>query len=103
MLESTFKADQRKDFEKMGWKFIVQDPGAGVPQGFPDTLVLSPTGYHCFTEWKKSRTAKKRPLQDYWNKKLNEMGHDAFFVYPENVEAWRDKVITLSESRGLLN
>jgi hypothetical protein len=96
MLESTFKTKQREDFEKMGWKFIVLDPGAGVPQGFPDTLCISPTGYHCYVEWKKSKSSKKQPLQEYWNKKLNSMGHDAFFVYPENVEEWRGHIIQKS-------
>ena len=93
MLESQFKKKAREEFEKMGWKFIVLDPGAGVPQGFPDTLAIAPFGYSCFIEWKKSKTAKKQPLQEYWNKWLNEMGQDAFFVYPENYEKWRQDVV----------
>ena len=96
MLESKFKAKERKYFEGIGWKFIQLDPGAGVPTGFPDTLVLSPRGYACYTEWKKSKNAKHQPLQDYWNKKLNEMGHDAFFIYPSNVEEWRNGIIRKS-------
>jgi hypothetical protein len=96
MLERNFKAKQRKDFEVHGWKFVQFVADAGVPMGFPDTLCVSPTGYHCFVEWKKSKNAEKQPLQDYWNKKLNSMGHDAFFVYPENVEEWRDTVISKS-------
>lgn len=96
MLESKFKKKQREYLEKSGWKFITLEPGGGVPMGYPDTLVLSPTGYHCFVEWKKSKTAERQPLQDYWNKKLNDMGHDAFFVYPENVNEWRDYVIRIS-------
>ena len=96
MLESQFKKKEREAFEKLGWKFITLEPGAGVPQGWPDTLVLSPTGYHCFVEWKKSATAEKQPLQDYWNKKLNEMGHDAWFVSPENINDWREHVIRVA-------
>ncbi len=92
MLESNFKAKEREHFEGIGWKFIVLDPGGGVPKGFPDTLCLSPNGYSCYVEWKKSKNAKRQALQDYWNKKLNSMGHDAFFVYPENVEEWRNEV-----------
>lgn len=99
MIESKFKKKQREAFEKDGWKFITLEPGGGVPTGFPDTLVISPTGYHCFTEWKKSETASKRPLQDYWNSKLKHMQHDAFFVQPENVEEWKNEVI--SKSRRL--
>ena len=90
MLESTFKKKQRQYFEKLGWKFITLEPGGGVPMGFPDTLVISNTGASFYVEWKKSATAKRQPLQDYWNKKLNEMGHDAWFVFPENVNDWRE-------------
>ena len=90
MLESQFKKKEREYFEKLGWKFITLEPGGGVPQGFPDTLVISPTGYHCFVEWKKSATAKRQPLQAYWINKLNSMGHDAAFVSSENVLDWRE-------------
>lgn len=96
MLESKFKAGEKEYFEKLGWKFITLEPGAGVPQGWPDTLVLSPTGYHCFVEWKKSATAKKQPLQQYWHDTLNLMGHDAYFVSPETVEEWKQDVINKS-------
>lgn len=99
MLESKFKSDQRKDFEELGWKFITLDPGGGVPVGFPDTLVLSPTGYHCFVEWKKSKNAKKQPLQEYWHNWLKERGHDAFFVPPEVVNDWRQEVIKKGGSK----
>jgi hypothetical protein len=98
MIESQFKKKVREDFEAMGWKFIVLEPGGGVPKGFPDTECLSPTGYKCHVEWKKEKNAKKQALQLYWNKWLNDRGHDAFFVYPENVEEWRDKVISKSRA-----
>lgn len=96
MLESTFKANQRKDFMKMGWIFIQHVAGAGVPKGWPDTECISPTGYHCWVEWKKDENAEKQPLQEYWIKKLNSMGHDAFFVNPQNVTEWREYVIRKS-------
>ena len=96
MLESQFKKKQRQYLEKLGWRFITLEPGGGVPLGFPDTIVISPTGYHCFVEWKKSATAEKQPLQAYWNIKLNEMGHDACFVFPENVLDWREDAIRKS-------
>ena len=89
MLESKFKSNQREYFEARGWKFIQLVAGAGVPMGFPDTLCLSPLGYACYVEWKKSRTAKKQPLQIFWNQQLIKMGHDAFFVSPDNVHDWR--------------
>jgi hypothetical protein len=95
MLESKFKLNQRQDFEKRGWKFITLDPGAGVPTGFPDTLVLSPNGYACYTEWKT--TTKPKPLQKYWHQQLIKMGHDAFFVSPKTINEWRDEVLRKGE------
>lgn len=91
MLESEFKAKQREEFESRGWKFV--QIGNDAPTGFPDTLCISPNGYSCYVEWKKSKNAKKQPLQDYWNNWLNERGHDAFFVYPTNVDEWREEVL----------
>lgn len=99
MLERNFKKKVKEDFEAMGWVFIQLVADSGIPMGFPDTECISPTGYHCFVEWKKSKGAKKQPLQVYWNKKLNNMGHDTFFVSPENVEGWRDAVIKKSQVR----
>ena len=94
MLESKFKLNQREDFEAKGWKFITLDAGTGgVPRGFPDTLCLAPNGYHCFVEWKKAKTSKKQPLQQYWFDSLNNTGHDTWFVYPENVNEWRASVL----------
>lgn len=100
MLESKFKSNQRKEFMSRGWIFVQLDPGAGVPGGFPDTLCLSPTGYACYTEWKKSKADKPKPLQKYWHQKLNEMGHDAFFVYPENVNEWQQEVLRNAGDSG---
>ena len=100
MLESQFKKKIQTEMKKGGWVFIQLVAGT-VPVGFPDTLCLSPTGEHFFVEWKKSKNAKKQPLQDYWNNKLNDMGHDAWFVYPENIEEWRVHVQTVSDARRL--
>lgn len=101
MLESKFKTKQREDFEALGWKFITLDAGTGgVPRGFPDTLVLSPTGYVCHVEWKQAKNAKKQPLQKYWNQWLKDNGHDAYFVYPENVEEWRQEVLKKGRAHG---
>ena len=96
MLERNFKSKQKEDFEAMGWVFIQLVSESGIPMGFPDTECISPTGYHCYVEWKKSKNSKKQPLQQYWNKKLNDMGHDAFFVSPESKEVWRDTIIRKS-------
>lgn len=100
MLESKFKTNQREELEGMGWKFLQLNPGGGVPTGFPDTLLLAPNGYSCYTEWKKAKGAKKQPLQEYWHKWLNDRGHDAFFVYPENVNEWRQLMSQKGKQRG---
>lgn len=91
MLESKIKSKQREDFAAKGWVFV--QVGNDAPTGFPDTLVLSPTGYSCYVEWKQSKSAHKRPLQKFWHQKLIDMGHDAFFVYPENINEWRQEVL----------
>ena len=98
MLESQFKKKWQKKFKDAGWVVIQLDPTAGVPMGFPDTLILSPTGYHCFIEWKKSANAKKQPLQEYWSVKLNNMSHDAFFINPNNVEEMYAKIVQESNN-----
>lgn len=90
MLERDFKKTAKREFTKLGWKFIELAQDGVIPMGFPDTMALSPNGYVCFVEWKKSKNAERQPLQDYWNKWLNDRGHDAFFVYPENAEEWQE-------------
>lgn len=99
MLEKNFKAkvkDRLKD-----WQFIELTAGAGIPKGFPDTLALSPNGYHCFIEWKKYKSAKRQPLQDYWNSQLNNHQHDSYIIYPENVEQ-QLKVIKNNDNEHLI-
>ena len=101
MLESQFKKKWQKKFKDAGWVVIQLDPTAGVSMGFPDTLILSPTGYKCFVEWKKSASAKKQPLQEYWSVKLNNMGHDAFFINPRNASASSGSINSKSISKPL--
>lgn len=91
MLESKFKSNIRKEFKAKGWVFV--QVGNDAPTGFPDTLCLAPNGYACYVEWKKSKTAKKQPLQQYWHDKLNDMKHDTWFVYPQNVNEFRASVL----------
>lgn len=53
--------------------------------GFPDTIVIL-EGITIFIEFKNSKTAKFRPGQKEWIKKLNDNGHFAFVCYPENAD-----------------
>ena len=96
MLERNFKKKVQNELKKEGWVFIQLVAGASIPTGFPDTLALSPNGKTHFVEWKKSKNAEHQPLQDYWNEKLNNMGHDAWFVYPTNVKEWLEHVQSIS-------
>ena len=58
---------------------------ATTVKGFPDVLVVL-EGITIFIEFKKSKTAKFRPGQKEWNKKLNENGHFSFICMPENAD-----------------
>lgn len=56
----------------------------GHPQGIPDLLVLHGR-YWASLECKKEKGAKKRPNQEYYVRKMNEMSFSCF-VSPENKE-----------------
>lgn len=53
-------------------------------QGMPDLLILHEDKWASL-EVKQSETAKKRPNQEYYVKKLNDMSF-ASFIFPENEE-----------------
>ena len=53
-------------------------------QGMPDLLILHDNRWASL-EVKQSATAKKRPNQEYYVKKLNDMSF-ASFIFPENEE-----------------
>lgn len=55
---------------------------SGVPQGFPDILILKDDKWAAL-ECKKTKKATKRPNQEYRIERMNEMSF-ARFVYPEN-------------------
>lgn len=54
------------------------------PQGIPDLTILYNSKWCCL-ECKKCRSASRRPNQEFYISKLNDMSY-ASFVYPENVE-----------------
>jgi hypothetical protein len=53
-------------------------------QGIPDLLVLYGKTWFSL-ENKRSASAKKRPNQEYWVNRMNEMSFSRF-IYPENKE-----------------
>lgn len=89
MLESEFKkkfcARLKKVISPKPLAILQYQQSATTLSGFPDTIVVL-EGITIFIEFKKSKTAKFRPGQKEWNKKLNDNGHFAFICYPENAD-----------------
>lgn len=84
MRESKFQADLKKELKHMFPGCIVTKLDSGDIQGIPDLLVLYKNKWATL-ENKKSATASKRPNQEYYVKKMNEMSFSRF-IYPENKE-----------------
>jgi hypothetical protein len=84
MLESAFQADLKKELKTMFPGCIVTKLDSSDIQGIPDLLVLYNNKWATL-EVKKSATARKRPNQDYYVDKMNNMSFSRF-IYPENKE-----------------
>lgn len=84
MLESSFQSKLIKEIYKMFPDCIVLKLDAQYIQGFPDLLVLYKNKW-AILECKRNRTASKRPNQEYYIDKLNEMSFSRF-IFPENKE-----------------
>lgn len=84
MLENTFKTKLVKELKKLfpGCMIFHLDPTEC--QGAPDLLLLYENKWAAL-EGKKSSNASKRPNQDYYVDKMNNMSFAAF-IYPENKE-----------------
>lgn len=89
VLESDFKkkfcARLKKEVKPKPLAIIQYQQSSTTLAGFPDTIVFL-EALTVFIEFKKSKTAKFRPGQKEWIKKLNENGHFAFVCYPENAD-----------------
>lgn len=86
MKEADFKQKFCKELKKLHCIVLQYQQSATTIAGFPDTIVLLPESLVIFLEFKKSKTAKYRPGQKEWKKKLEERGFYHWFVYPENAE-----------------
>jgi hypothetical protein len=85
--EGRYKTQLTKNIENMfPGRCIVIRLDAGLRQGVPDMAILFEGGFWVFLEAKTSATADRRPNQEYYIQKLDEMCAAAF-IYPENEEA----------------
>ena len=84
MLERNFQANLIKEIKELFPGCVVLKNDANYIQGFPDLTVLYEDKWATL-ECKKEERAKKRPNQDYYVKKCDEMSFSRF-VQPENKE-----------------
>ena len=84
MKESKFQADLKKELKARFPGCIVTKLDSSDIQGIPDLLVLYRDKWACLENKRDSR-ASKRPNQEYYVNKMNEMSF-ARFIYPENRE-----------------
>ena len=81
-LERDFQANLIKELKKIFVGCLVMKLDSGYIQGIPDLLVLYKNKWATL-ECKKSASASKRPNQEYYVDKMNEMSFSKF-IYPEN-------------------
>ena len=84
MLESKFQADLKKELKQKFNGCIVTKLDSGDIQGIPDLLILYKDKWATL-ECKKNEKANKRPNQQYYVDKMNEMSFSRF-ICPENKE-----------------
>lgn len=84
MKESDFQGELRKEIERRFPGAMVLKNDSGYIQGIPDLSVFYRDKY-AMLEVKRSKNETRRPNQDRYIKKFNEMSF-ARFVYPENKE-----------------
>ena len=82
MLESKFQADLKKELKQKFNGCIVTKLDSGDIQGIPDLLILYKDKWATL-ECKKNEKASKRPNQQYYVDKMNEMSFSRF-ICPEN-------------------
>ena len=82
MKESKFQSDLKKEIKNRFPGCIVTKMDSSDIQGIPDLLILHNDKWVSL-ENKKSANAPRRPNQDYYVNKMNEMSFSRF-IYPEN-------------------
>lgn len=89
-LERDFQAKLIKDLKNMFPGSIIMKTDPTYIQGLPDLLILHKDKWAAL-EVKRSATASKRPNQDYYVNKMDDMSY-ASFIYPENKEDVLDEL-----------
>lgn len=82
MLENKFQANLIKEIKREFPDCIVMKNDSSYIQGIPDLLILHKNKWASL-EVKKARNASKRPNQEHYVNRMNEMSF-ARFIYPEN-------------------
>lgn len=84
MKENKFQSDLKKEIKKRFPGCIVTKLDSSDIQGIPDLLVLYKNHWAAL-EVKKDASASKRPNQEYYVARMNEMSFSKF-IFPENKE-----------------
>lgn len=90
MTEGEFKGKLKRELMQRFPGAIITQLDPTYLQGAPDILILWGNKWATL-ECKRSSKAAKRPNQEYWVTKLNEMSFSAF-IFPENKEAVLDEL-----------
>ena len=84
MLENRFQAKLIKKLKEIFPGCIVMKSDSSYIQGIPDLLILFGSKWASL-ECKKSANASKRPNQEYYVNRMNEMSFSRF-ICPENMK-----------------
>lgn len=84
MKENKFQSDLKKEIKKRFPGCIITKLDSSDIQGIPDLLVLYKNKWAAL-EVKKDASASKRPNQEYYVARMNEMSFSKF-IFPENKE-----------------
>ena len=84
MKESQFQSNLIKELKERFQGCIVTKLDSGYIQGIPDLLILWRNRWATL-ECKKSRSSSRRPNQEYYVSKMDEMSFSRF-ICPENKE-----------------
>lgn len=83
--EGVFKRKFCSQLRKLGVIPVQYQQTATTLAGFPDCICIA-DGITFYLEFKASSRSKYRPGQKEWIKRLNDMNHFAWVVYPENAD-----------------